>query len=136
MPSPITALGQIRVSKASLMIPNQMNPTDSITLAAPKSRICRNPRIPPTGPIRFSPVAPDLSANASSNPSFGKSAGLYFTSDNSSNNPTVIQMIPMTSFDHRVGSGTSPRFLLSFAAMKFAVARASPASPSGARLFS
>ena len=133
---PITARGQIRASKASFTMPNQMNPTGSNTPAAPNNKTCKNPRIPPTGPIKFSPFAPDLPANASNIPHRGKSAGLYFTSDSSSNKPPTIHRIPVISLVHRVGSGISPRFLLSLAAMTFALPKSFPDSSPAARSFS
>jgi hypothetical protein len=86
--------------------------------------------------MRFSPESPDFHANASNNFHLGKSAGLYFTSDNNNNSPTAIKRIPVISFDHLVGSAISPRFLLSFVAIRFALPGASLDLRPGARLFS
>ena len=67
--------------------------------------------MPPTGPIRFSPAKPDLSAKPLKNHQCGKSAGLYFTSESNNISPPVIHRIPVTSFVQRDGSAVSMRFL-------------------------
>ena len=115
--NPRISRGHRRLSKTLFISPNHSKATGIKQAAAPNSRICANPSTPPTGPMKLAPDLPDLSANGSSNPQRGRSAGLYDTSASSSTSPHPMRMIPMSSLDHLPGSGNAPRFLLSLLPM-------------------